>query len=319
MGNLRHSTKLQANELSRTTQVSTMAYNTSNWLPLLPATGLLFGFLAIAGCGNQAKEVDWLKEDGSYCTPDPQQRSENCYIQPEDDDDYEVKIKNKEDLSRICDATCGKIRYLRVAAVEGLRDLKALTGIKIEESATISSNPNLETTEGLRMSDGSGVRFEYNRELEKISGFEEVETSSSFVLEDSPQVEELSTLSNVEKIEGGEDFTARFRMENTGVKDLQPLDGVTFGSGTWLYLLRNRSLEKLPDINGEIIHITLQTNERLTDIDGLKNLSKVHGSFSVINNKSLKSCHAQEVADAIDFHEESEIRIRDNASGSCTE
>lgn len=297
-----------------------MAHDMSKTFSLIPAVSLAFGFLAIAACGDQAdEEVDWFKEDGSYCRPDPQQRIENCYVKPEGEDEHKVKIKSKEDLKRICRATCDKIKYLDVSSVEGLRDLKALTGITIEQSATISSNPNLETTEGLKMADESGIRIEYNPNLEEITGFQDVQTLSQFILEKSPKVQELNTLSNVDEFQGGDDFTARFRLSGTGIKDLEPLDGVTFGQGTWFYVLRNGSLEELPEVNGEIIHVTLQTNPRLTDIAGLSNLSKIIGSFSVTNNKSLKNCQAQAVADSIEFHERADIRIHDNASGSCSD
>jgi hypothetical protein len=190
--------------------------------------------------------------------------------------------------------------------------LRAFEGLTVQNSAHVSVNPDLETTEGLRMADGTRARIETNPKLEEIVGFEAVQTSQGLVLYGSPKIEDLETFNSLEAIEGN-----TFRVQDTGISDLTVLDGVKFTDGAHFFLRLNDSLRSVPEIEGEGLLIQIEENHSLTDISGLVGLTNV-GGLIVFKNQSLKTCHAENVADQMDFQQMAEVQIRRNASGSCS-
>ena len=278
---------------------------------LIASSGLFFFTVILCSCGNQAEDVNWLKEDGSYCTPSASSRTDDCFIGPSAPGE-DLVITETQDLDQICSSRCTKIRNLRVNSFEGLRDLRAFEGLTVQNSALVSVNPDLETTEGLRMADGTRARIETNPRLEEIVGFEAVQTSQGFELYGSPKIEDLDTFDSLEEIEGN-----TFRVQGTSISDMSVLDGVKFTDRAHFFLRLNDSLRSVPEIEGEGLSIQIEENHSLTDVSGLEGLTNV-GGLIVFSNKNLKTCHVKNVADQIDFHEMAEVQIRRNASGSCS-
>lgn len=72
------------------------------------------------------------KNDGAYCAPEPESRTKDCIVEGPINSTGELFINSVEDLKSICQTKCNPIEGLRLREIEGLKHLKALTGIGIK-------------------------------------------------------------------------------------------------------------------------------------------------------------------------------------------
>lgn len=273
-------------------------------------------FLALfTGCGGIA-EPDLLKNDGSYCLPEPSERTQDCYIQPTEGRSS-VYISKKEDLQRVCTSQCNKIEIARVTGIPGLRDLRAFQGVTIEDGVYVDRNPNLESTSGLTVTGDIYMRIQGNPKLQDLKGFAAVTETSTFHIEGNKRLKSLGSLQNVDTVTGPLVFW------QTSIQDFSPLDGIQINTDTELhknvYFEENNGLETLPELRGTALNVTIQDNPNLVDVSGLLSLEKLY-QVHLTDNPKLPRCHIEEVVNQLEYFEESErtTDIRNNGSGDCS-
>lgn len=279
--------------------------------------------LAVAssfGCNGD----ELLKNNGSYCTPPAESRTEDCFLDEPKDKKFRpgmISIVDKGDLEKICDATCDKIEELFVSNVDGLKDLRALNGIEVTRSASISRNPDLRTTKGLKLQDAAGLSVEGNSALREIYGLTGLSRISWVRISNNSRVNKIHGLSEIERVHNsreGEVVNSRFTIYDGKFRNLDVLDGLKLTRRATFRLQNLDDLKRLPSVKGVASWVSVKDNKSLRDISGLTGLDKIITRLEIENNPNVKTCRAREIATQFEYGEQrSDYRIGENGSGSC--
>ena len=298
-----------------------MSRNTSR-IGMFALALVLLGLLA--GCGGD--KVNYFKNDGSYCVPEPDSRTEDCYV-GNGPTRGAFRVTSTADLETICTSECKKIHALEVdgTGMDGLKNLKAFQGLTIVGSAWITRNSNLKSTEGLHLQDGTSLYIDQNPSLETVYGLEDVVTAKTIDINFNPNVETIHGLDNFEELlnqkeADGEQIQNKLHIARTKVSSLHDLDGLELNEGSTFRISYNSNLERIPEISGgKVGSVLINDNNSLTDIEGLRGIDALY-QLEVAGNSSLKNCHIQDVIDGIERWGPDITRkmyVADNSSASC--
>ena len=278
--------------------------------------------VALAGCGGD--EVNYLKNDGSYCLPQPESRTEDCYLDEIDPEADRFRVNSTEDLEKVCASKCDKVKLLDVADVDGLKNLRAFEGIDVVHAASISMNPELKSTKGLHLRDGASFRVLENPSLETVFGLEDVRTATTIKIDFNPNVNTVHGLENIEKVweQGpeGEPKRTRVQIGRTQLSSLNELDGLKLHQGSTFRLRDNPNIKRIPELSGEkVAKVLIHDNDSLKNVDGLRGIDALY-KLEIYRNSSLKNCHIQDAIDGIEPWGPDVSRkmyVADNSSASC--
>ena len=283
----------------------------------LIALGTALAAGVISGCNS---EDPVLRNDGAYCTPEPESRTKDCIVEGPRDNLGDLFINSVEDLKNICQTKCNTIEDLALREIEGLKNLKAFTGIGITGGASIEDHPDLETTNGLQLEDGAALTVLRNPSLREVVGLGKLTTTVALDFEANPNLEEIHGLENLEEIFSGSENhegLSSFRLVGTSVDSLDALDGLEMHQNTAFRLERNPDLRAVPELRGEARYVTVENNEDMTDVSGIAGMDKIWNSLTITDNPNVKNCEARRVADQVSYYEMADRRISGNSPEDC--
>ena len=279
-----------------------------NDLAVLALVGSLFWFAGF-GCGNSDDSVSYVKNDGSYCLPEAENRTEDCFIGGSEEL-VSVGGDSLEGIEQICNSKCNKIKLLSISNAKGLKNLKAFRGIEVTKYLSIGSNDHLKTTQGLQARNGIRLVVNGNRALQSITVLDGLTSVSGVTIENNPNVSEIVGLGDI-------DEAKQLVLAGTSLENLQQLNGLELGMKSSFAVAGNPNIRKMPELSGEARFIEIYNNRSLTDVSGVSGLGKIWGGLGITDNPNLKNCEAQQLTEDIEFYEDAKIEINKNGSGSC--
>lgn len=78
-------------------------------------------------------------------------------------------------------------------------------------------------------------------------------------------------------------------------------------------LQRNPDLRTVPELRGEATYLTVDDNQKMTDVSGIAGMDKIWGSLTITNNLNVKNCEARRVADQVSYWEMAMRRVSGQA------
>jgi hypothetical protein len=276
------------------------------------STFICLVIFALSGCGF----ADQPELKGSICTPDPNIETQSCYIEPQKSNDKYVNVQSEEDINRICQSSCTKVKNLAITDMEGLENLEAFSRLQVDGSLRIVSNPVLKDFEGLEVSGKlNSLRISYNPELASIQALEGL-TGIDFQVDIqwNPKLESLRGLENITN--WGDVSYGGIRLYKNGLKNLEGLSGFK-GNGTTLHIASEpnlRSFKGLGPVVGTLDALEIENTPSLQSMEGLGGVDKIQKRLYFEKVPALPACQIQSLVDRV-ATSSTDIRI-DGANSS---
>jgi len=231
----------------------------------------------------------------------------------------EVALGLKADTPQELDELVGvtDIAYnLQIEYVAGLEDLKGLdTLLCVWKNLIIKGNPDLETMEGLdnlwHIRRELGIT--HNPRLENLAGLSALEETNILTIKYNPSLVTLEGIDSLTHIKWGdisfnESLVTLHGLETLGpiletslsghisirenalLEDIDGLSGIVEMRNIWFSITDNPSLVSLEGLRNarKLTSISIESNNALQNVDGLRNLETVAGALTISNNASLQ-------------------------------
>ncbi len=189
----------------------------------------------------------------------------------------------------------------------GLRNLESVSGF-----FAIRNTDKLTDLQGLNKLKTVGTRFTVyqNISLTSISGLDELTTVKELHIENSHA---MVTLAGPPKLTAATNY---MRIEsNNNLTTITGFDKLA-SCGNYLSVSYNPNLTDIDALENlkEVERLTIEGNDQLGSIHGLRNVCAIDGSIIIAFNNLLPSCHVQAICDHLAVTT-TDVMITDNDSG----
>ena len=272
--------------------------------------GVTIAALFAVGCGPD----ETVEPKGSICEPEPSVDPKDCYLEPVRDRNS-VLIDTEEDVRRVCNSPCTKVRSLLVNDVPGLEDLGAFGRIEqVDDTLHVRNNSQLKSLDGLGVEGKlETIKITGNSVLTSIEGLSGVtEVGFKVTVSGNGELRSLGGLESLEAIKGrGE--VAGVDLKDNQLRTLDGLENLSIDEGH-IKIVREpelRDLEGLGEV-GTFDWIEVRDCSSFRSFAGGGGVKELTDSLYVTGNSKLPTCLAEQFSERVAQDAHGEIRILNN-------